>query len=118
MTSALGWSADQSWRRGEHRRVEWPDGTVRVFDSIHSQGGWKRFGSDDERRLSLEDQFDAWRERLRGKGPALRCLQDRGWEVELNCFAATYECLELPAAVVRELADLGVALSFTFSVNT
>lgn len=117
VTAALGWNADQAWRSGEHNRIEWPDGTVRVFESIAEWGGWKRFTPDDERTLSLQDQIDTWRERLQDKGPALRSMQDRGWEVELNCFAATYECLDLPAAVLRELADLGVGLCFTFSVN-
>ena len=115
VTSTLGWSPDQAWRRGERKRYTRPDGTERVFDSVNDQGGWKRFPADDEGDSSLEDQVGAWLERLRPKGQALRSLHDRGWEIELNCFAATSEGLELPAAVLGELGGFGVGLALTFS---
>jgi len=35
VTSALGWPPDRSWRRGERKRFARPDGTERVFDSVH-----------------------------------------------------------------------------------
>jgi hypothetical protein len=117
VTSTLGWPPDQSWRRGERKRFMRPDGTERVFDSVHDWGGWKRFTADDERGRSLQDQVAAWLERLRVKGQALRCLHDRGWEVELDCFAATSECLDLPATVLGELAGLRVGLALTFSAG-
>jgi hypothetical protein len=62
--------------------------------------------ADDERGWSLQDQVAAWLERLRVKGQALRSLHERGWEVELDCFAATSECLDLPATVLGELAGV------------
>lgn len=115
VTSTIGWPSDQSWRRGEQKRFTRPDGSERVFDSVHDWRGWKRFNADDERERSLQDQLTAWLERLRVKGQALRCLHDRGWEVELDCFAATSECLDLPATVLGELAGLSVGLALTFS---
>jgi hypothetical protein len=114
VTSALGWPPDQSWRRGERKRFTRPDGTERVFDSVHDWGGWKLFTAD-ERRRSLQDQVAAWLERLRVKAQALQSLRDRAWAVELDCFAATSECLELPATVMGNLAGLGVGLALTFS---
>jgi len=117
VTSTLGWLPDRSWRRGERKRFTWRDGTERVFDSVHDWGGRKRFAADDERRQSLQDQVAAWLERLRVKGPALRCLHDRGWEVELDCFSATSESLDLPVTVLGELAGLGVGLALTFSAG-
>lgn len=117
VTSTLGWPADQSWRRGERKRCTLPDGTELVFDSVHDWGGWKLFATDDERGLSLQDQVAAWLERLRGKQQALQYLHDRGWEVELDCFAATSEFLVLPAFMLGKLAGLGIGLALTFSVR-
>jgi hypothetical protein len=117
VTTALGWSPDKSWRRGEHKRFTRDDGTDRVFDSVHDSGGWKRFGSAEERERSLQDQVAAWLDRLRGKGPVLRDLWARGWEVELDCFAATSEYLHLPTGLMTELAGLGVDLAITFSAD-
>lgn len=114
VTSTLGWPPDQSWRRGERKRFTRPDGTERVFDSVHDWGGWKLFTANDERGRSLQDQVAAWLERLQVKEQALRCLHDRGWEVELDCFAATSERLDLPATVLGALAGLGVGLVLTF----
>jgi hypothetical protein len=94
-----------------------PDGTERVFDSVHEWGGWKLFSADAERGRSLQEQVAAWMDRLRDKGQALRGLCDRGWGVELDCFAATSECLNLPAAVLGDLADLGIGLVLTFSAS-
>ncbi|MDB5310482.1 MAG: hypothetical protein JWO38_4684 [Gemmataceae bacterium] len=117
VTTALGWPPDQSWRRGERKRFTRPDGTERVFDSVHDRGGWKLFTAGDERGRSLHGQVAAWLERLRVNGQAFRHLRDRGWEVELDCFAATSECLGLPATVLGEFAGLGVGLALTFSVG-
>src|SRR5262249_49650436 len=84
-TTTLGWSPDHSWRRGERKRFTRPDGTERVFDSVHDWGGWKLSIADDEKGLSLQDQVAAWLDRLRGKRQALQRLRERCWEVELDC---------------------------------
>ncbi|WP_088260402.1 DUF4279 domain-containing protein [Fimbriiglobus ruber] len=118
VTSALGWNPDHSWRRGEHKRFKRPDGTERVFDSIHDRGGWKLFTADDERERSLQYQVTAWLGRLHVKGPALLGLRGRGWDIGLNCFAATSECLDLPVTALGELVSMGVGLSLTFSADT
>jgi hypothetical protein len=117
VTFTLGWPPDKSWRRGERRRFTRPDGTERVFDSIHDRGGWKNFTAADERERSLQDQVATWLERLRLKAQALRRLHDRGWEVELDCFAATSESLDLPVTLLGELAGLGIGLVLTFSAG-
>jgi hypothetical protein len=117
VTSALGWPPDQSWRRGERKRFMRPDGTELVFDSVHEWGGWKCFTADDQRGQALHDQVAAWLGRLRDKGPALQGLRDRGWVVELDCFAVTSEYLHLPATLLGELAGMGVDLALTFSAD-
>jgi len=117
VTSVLGWHPNRSWRRGEHKRFTRPDGTERVFDSVHNWGGWKLFTTGEERERSLEDQVAAWMERLRAKSQALGSLRECGWEIQLDCFAATSECLELPSAMLGELAGLGIGLALTFSAG-
>ena len=84
---------------------------------IHDWGGWKHYTAEDERERSLQDQFGAWLERLRLKAQALRRLHDRGWEVELVCFAAASDCLDLTVTVLGELAGLGIGLVLTFSAG-
>lgn len=117
VTAALGWSPDKSWRRGEHKRFTRADGTERVFESVHDSGGWKSFESDEERRRPLQDQVATWLDRLRSRKTALRELRARGWEVELDCFAATSEYLHLRTGLMEQLAGLGVDLAVTFSAN-
>ena len=117
VTSALGWSPNQAWRRGEHKRFTRRDGIVRTFDSIHEWGGWKLFSSDEECELSLDKQFDAWMARLQTKNQELRSLHDLGWQIKLDFFVATSEYLDLPAASLSLLATLGVELNLTISVS-
>ena len=115
VTSALGWHPNQSWRRGENRRLTRRDGSARIFDSIHEQGGWKLWAPEDERELSLDDQFAAWMDRLQPRRQQLRDLHDRGWKTELNMFVATSESLDLPATCLTHLANSGVGVNLTFS---
>ncbi len=115
VTSALGWPPAKSWRRGERKRFKRPDGIERVFDSIYDCGDGRVLPAHDERELPLEVQVSAWLDRLRFKSHALRSLSDCGWEIKLDCFAATSECINLSSTILGELAGLGVGLTLTFS---
>ena len=117
VTSALGWSPNQSWRRGEQKQFIRRDGSIRTFGSIHEWGGWKLFSSDEERKLSLDEQLTAWMARLRTKGHELQGLHQRGWKSELNFFVASSECLDMPVNVLNALASLGVGLNLTLSTT-
>src|SRR5262245_57839954 len=66
-TSALGWQPNKSYRRGERKQIIRPDGTARVFDSAHNQGGWKLLSSDDEHDWPLQDQVEHWLKKLKEK---------------------------------------------------
>jgi hypothetical protein len=117
VTAALGWAADKSWRRGDHKSFTRSDGTERAFDSLYDRGGYKCFAVFDERELSLQQQIAAWIERLQTKASPLKALRDRGWEIELNCFAASSEHLDLNVHLLAELAGLGVNLTVSFSAD-
>lgn len=114
VTSALGWSPNKSWRRGERKNFVRADGTKRVFDSVYEWGGWKLFSSDEERELSLREQVAAWLERLRGKAAAFKVLQQHGCEARLDCYTNTAEYLEFSAEALSELAGLPLGLCLKF----
>lgn len=83
------------------------------FQSVHDQGGWKRFIDTTYQDDSLQNQIEHWLAMLSGHSIALRRFIDRGWEVELNCLAQGSEFLVLSHSNLRELADLGISLSLT-----
>jgi hypothetical protein len=116
VTKALGLAAHQSWRRGERKAFVRPDGSIRRFDSVHEEGGWKHFlPARHQENRPLHDQFRLWLARLRGLAEAIKTLTARGWEVELDCFAIGSEVLVLSNRELRELAELGVGLALTLA---
>ncbi len=116
VTKALGMEAHQSWRQGERRAFLRPDGSIRHFDSVHEEGGWKHFLPDRyKKNRPLHEQFYLWLARLRELAEALKTLTARGWEVELDCFATGSEVLVLSNSELRELAELGVGLAVTLA---
>lgn len=117
VTAGLGLPPHKAWRRGERKRFTRPDGSELLLDSIHEQGGWKHLTPDKDINSSLQDQITAWLECLADKRQALRYLSNRGWDIELNCFAATSEYVYLHVSVLNELVDLGIHLSLTFSAD-
>lgn len=114
VTADLGWRSDQSWRRGERKRLTRPDGSEIVFDSLHERGGWKLFNSGEERKLSFQHQFESWFERLWEKREQLCAFHERGWEITLDGFSSSREYLAFPAATVAALARMRVGLEITF----
>jgi hypothetical protein len=117
VTAALGWPPDRSWRRGDRKQVTLPDGRQRIFDSIHDGGGAKYFLAEAQRALPLQEQFDIWLKRFRTRRVELGGLGRNGWRVELDCFVATTEVLQLPHEVLAELAALGIGVAASFSAE-
>jgi hypothetical protein len=119
--SKLGWVSGRgnrrSWRRGEQNTFVRPDGSIRYFDSIHEQSGWKHFLSEIDKTLSLEEQLLLWLARLQNLAGAIQNITAKGWEVELDCFTVGSEVLSLSNKNLRSLADLGLGLSLTLSGN-
>jgi hypothetical protein len=115
VTAALGMTPDRSWRRGEYKSFVRGDGTTRVFDSIHDEGGWKCFMPSSEQTWPIQDQLASWLERLSGFRDVIRAFNDRGWDTELDGFVATSEFRHLPPGLMSKLAGLGLTLALTFS---
>lgn len=117
VTAALGSPPDRSWRRGDHKQVTLPDGRQRIFDSIHDDGGAKYLLAEADRAQPLQEQFNIWLQRLRARRVDLGGLRRRDWQVELDCFVATTEVLQLPQEVLAELAALGIGVTVSFSAE-
>ena len=115
VTAALGMEPDRSWRRGERKSFTRRDGSVRQFESIHEEGGWARRIPDRYRDEPLDRQLFLWVARLRELSDALRALRQRGWIIELDCFAATSEVVVLSHEDLGGLADLGIDLGLTLA---
>jgi hypothetical protein len=116
VTAILGLEASQSWRRGERKSFVRADGSVLYSDSIHERGGWKHFLPDRYREnRPLSEQLFLWLARLRRHVDAVKRLTERGWKVELDCFAIGNEVLVLDNSDLREIAELGVDLALTLS---
>ncbi len=115
VTRTLSMAADRSWIRGERQSYTRPDGKVLHFKSVHEWGGWKRFLPEVETDRSLDDQIRYWLSELRERCDAIHELLELGCCIELNCFAAGSEFLQLSNRELRDLAELGVDLSLTLS---
>jgi len=116
VTRALGMEAHRSWRRGERKAFVRPDGSVQYFDSVHEEGGWKHFLPERyQDNRPLHEQIYLWVARLRGLAEAIKTLTERGWEVELDCFAIGSEVLVLSSGDLRELAELRIGLAMTLA---
>ncbi len=104
ITAALGLEPDHSWCRGEPKRV----GT-----DLHDWGGWrKRIAQrDDGDPFALDLQTCA--DLLKTKTVELKNLQESGCRCILDCFISVSGAalVELPAALQRDLAELGFEIS-------
>ena len=108
-------AADNTWIRGERQSWTLPDGKVLHFESVHEEGGWKRFLPEAETDRPLDDQIRYWLSELRERRDAIHELLELGCCIELNCFAADGEFLWLSNRELRDLAELGVDLSLTIA---
>jgi hypothetical protein len=109
----------RTWRIGERKSSNLPDGTVLHFRSRHRSSGWKRLVDGRLRRSSLESQLDYWLTVLEPRRRFLRSLRRRRIEVVLDCFLDSDVTLEvhLPAALLTRLGALDVQLDVTWSVS-
>ena len=115
VTRTLSMAADNTWIRGERQSWTLPDGKVLHFESVHEEGGWKRFLPEAETDRPLDDQIRYWLSELRERRDAIHELLELGCRIELNCFAADGEFLWLSNRELRDLAELGVDLSLTIA---
>jgi hypothetical protein len=115
VSAALGMAPDRSWQRGEPKSFVRNDGSIRVFDNAHDEGGWKSFMPPSQNSWPIQDQLESWLVRLSGLENVIRLFDERGWETELDGFVATREILHLPPGLMLELVGLGLSLALTFS---
>jgi Uma2 family endonuclease len=114
-TELLGFVPDQCWYRGERKKWVRPDGSVREFDSISEQSGWKLFIPAEFKSEELSSQLDYWIDFIQKHVTALRELQPMGVEIILDLYISTLESAVLGPATLSQLGNLGIALEFTFS---
>lgn len=115
VTELLKHSPDQSWRRGERKSFTRADGTVRQFESVHADGGWKWFLWKDTPGESLEVQIEKCLSILESRADALRMLSEQGHDLELNCSEGS-TCsvgVNLSNVTLRRLAKMHLDLDIS-----
>lgn len=65
--------------RGEKRSFQLPDGTLKVYESVHDSGGWKLFTPESHMDNGIEEQLDYWIGMLASRVLALRNLESQGY---------------------------------------
>jgi hypothetical protein len=118
VTERLGLTPKQVWRKGEKKSYEKADGSILYFDSIHEEGGWKKWLEDSDIDKDLMEQIRIWCELLSSKMQVLKELKSLDYELILDCFVATSDCccsIEIENDTLKKLADFGLDLEITFS---
>ncbi len=102
---------DDAWRRGDQRTLPNRDGELRPLASVHKRGCWCR-SIPGRKRWELEQQLEYWSEFLGARRRALRILQRRSYEAEIDCFMRVPDItlVYLPASLMKSLALLGVTI--------
>ncbi len=115
VSELLGLAPTQTWRKGEYKRFERPDGTVRQFGSIHEWGGWKCSLWIDHQDAPLCEQINSAVDTLASRATALAELRADGNDVELNCSDSSSGSSHLPLSrhLLKQLVDLSVDLDVT-----
>ena len=116
VTYLLNLTPDRSWRRGERKSFPRTDGSIRYFESVYSDGGWKRFLPSEVQDLHLDEQLAYWADTLAGRSEAMRTLLEQGFGAEINCCMVTGTAAEvqIPAERVSDFARRGVDIRITF----
>jgi hypothetical protein len=107
----------QAWRRGDKkRRRDGPDGAPRYFNSLHEEGGWKIFSSDDVRLLSIEQQLDHWCGILERAPLWAEFLQQNNLRAWVDCLIITDSIVgvDFSSYILLRLSILNVRLMLTF----
>lgn len=114
VTDTLGLSPDQQWQKGDRKCRQRSDGTVRYFDSTHEWGGWKKWSSDEERRMELPALLEHWCALLASRREGLADLRRSGCVVTLDCcVVGVPESFVVEPDLLAKMADL----SLTFGVT-
>lgn len=115
VTELLKLTPDQTWRRGERKSFTRADGTVRQFDSVYADGGWKCFLTNDIADEALEAQMEKCLLVLESRADSLRKLSEQRYDLELNCYEGS-TCsvgLTLTKDTLAQLAKLHLDLDIS-----
>jgi hypothetical protein len=115
VTDHLGLSPDQQWLKGERKCRRRRDGTVHYHDSIHEWGGWKKWSSEEERKMEFPALLGHWCALLTPRKKVLAEIRESGSEVFLDCcFVGATESFVVEPDLLAQMADLGLAFRVTF----
>ena len=103
VTAVLGLEPDDSWRRGDPKRVG---------NSFHDSGGWKKYLAPRNDGDPLAQGLQTFAELLSCKVAELQKLRDLGCHCYLDCFIGVSGAalVELQPALQRDLAALGIEI--------
>jgi hypothetical protein len=118
VSAELRLSPSQCWRKGE-RTVRLADGTVRLREAAHADGGWKLFIAAEHSEGPLEEQLEFWISALQPRITALKRLRLTGFECVLDVFVTSSETasIVLSNRVQKEIAALGLDIRLSFSAS-
>ena len=115
VTRLLKLQPSQQWKKGERKSYRRKDGTVRIFNSKHKLGGWKRWPSDRQRKMELSLQVKRWLMLLTRKKKQLEEIQALGCDIFLDCcIIGEADCVSLSPATIGRMAELGLHFEATF----
>lgn len=101
ITAALSIEPNQSWRRGEPKEF--------APDTFYEWGGWKGFMPTEMENLELDEQIIWWCERLEGKESIMKSMEEKGFRLEMNCFATSG--FQLDPDIMGRLSELCLILT-------
>lgn len=115
VTDHLGLAPDQQWRKGDRKCRQRSDGTVRSFDSIHEWGGWKKWSSEEDRKMELPALLEHWCALLAPRREVLADLRRSGCEVMLDCcVVGAPESFAVEPDLLAKMAALSLTFGVTF----
>ena len=118
VTALLGVEPSEAYRRGDHLRYPPKHKDADRPGSLIVRTGTWRLDIDQEKRWSWDAaaQLDYWCVFLTSREPVIRELQQRGYDVMIDCFIdeGPVVYLDVSVELMRTLGNLGVALKFGF----
>jgi hypothetical protein len=115
VSEELNLNPSQSWRNGEQKSFNRPDGSKHVFDSKHEWGGWRLFSDPLCKNAHLETQLQFWCDALQDKTSAMAVLKSKGLHCVLDVFVTTdaTASIVLPEELQRSLGTLGLEIEIS-----
>jgi hypothetical protein len=118
VTTLLGIEPTEAYRRGDHLRFPANHKDAGKLGALIVQTGTWRLDVDEEKKWAWDAaaQLDYWRVFLKSRETAIRELQERGYDVMIDCFIdeGPVVYVDVSVELMQTLGRLGVALKFGF----